>query len=394
MSHIIRSDEEAIEIAAKLGQEFSKEAARRDRERLLPRKEVDLLSASGLFGITVPREYSGADVSCVTLAEVFRLLAAGDSSLGQIPQNHFFCVEALSLGGSPSQKKFFFAELLEGKRFGNALTERGGKHVFDLATKITRLPDDGGYLINGKKFYSTGALFADWIPVMALDEQGRAVIAYVPRDAEGLEVIDDWSGMGQRTTASGTTVLNNVHVPGQYVVPHYRTYERPQYFGAHGQLMHVAIDVGIAEAALADTREFVRTRSRYYFDTNLKSAAEDPFVVRRFGELKIYVNAARALLRSAAEAVDRAKANTDEETAAASSIAVAEAKQLAEWTALKVTNDLFALSGTSATLAEFDLDRHWRNARTHTLHDPSRWKTYAVGNYYLNDIKPNNHVLI
>jgi alkylation response protein AidB-like acyl-CoA dehydrogenase len=200
--------------------------------------------------------------------------------------------------------------------------------------------------------------------------------------------------MGQRTTASGTTVLNNVHVPGQYVVPHYRTYERPQYFGAHGQLMHVAIDVGIAEAALADTREFVRTRSRYYFDTNLKSAAEDPFVVRRFGELKIYVNAARALLRSAAEAVDRAKANTDEETAAASSIAVAEAKQLAEWAALKVTNDLFALSGTSATLAEFDLDRHWRNARTHTLHDPSRWKTYAVGNYYLNDIKPNNHVLI
>ena len=196
MSHIIRSDEEAIEIAAKLGQEFSKEAARRDRERLLPRKEVDLLSASGLFGITVPREYGGADVSCVTLAEVFRLLAAGDSSLGQIPQNHFFCVEALSLGGSPSQKKFFFAELLEGKRFGNALTERGGKHVFDLATKITRLPDDGGYLINGKKFYSTGALFADWIPVMALDEQGRAVIAYVPRDAEGLEVIDDWSGWG------------------------------------------------------------------------------------------------------------------------------------------------------------------------------------------------------
>jgi alkylation response protein AidB-like acyl-CoA dehydrogenase len=284
VSHIIRSDEEAIEIAAKLSHEFSKEAARRDRERLLPRKEVDLLSASGLFGITVPREYGGADVSCVTLAEVFRLLAAGDSSLGQIPQNHFFCVEALSLGGSPSQKKFFFEELLEGKRFGNALTERGGKHVFDLATKISRLPDDGGYLINGKKFYSTGALFADWIPVMALDEQGRAVIAYVPRDAGGLKVIDDWSAMGQRTTASGTTVLNNVHVPEQYVVPHYLTYERPQYVGAHGQLMHVAIDVGIAEAALADTREFVRTRSRYYFDTNLKSAAEDPFVVRRFGD--------------------------------------------------------------------------------------------------------------
>jgi alkylation response protein AidB-like acyl-CoA dehydrogenase len=124
MPHIIRSDEEAIEIAGQLGREFSKEAAKRDRERLLPRKETDLLSASGLFGITVPREYGGSDVSCVTLTEVFRLLSAGDSSLGQIPQNHFFCIEALSLEGSPSQKKLFFAELLEGKRFGNALTEK------------------------------------------------------------------------------------------------------------------------------------------------------------------------------------------------------------------------------------------------------------------------------
>jgi SfnB family sulfur acquisition oxidoreductase len=394
MAHVIRSDEEAIEVAGRLAQEFSKEAARRDRERLLPHRELDLISSSGLLGITVPKEYGGADVSCVTLAEVFRLLSAGDSSLGQIPQNHFFCVEALTLEGSPEQKKFFFTELLEGKRFGNALSERGGKHVFDLATNITRLPGGGGYLVNGKKFYSTGALFADWIPVMALDEHSRAVIAFVPRAAEGLEVIDDWSGMGQRTTASGTTVLHNVHVPENYIVQHYRTYLRPQYFGAHGQLMHVAIDVGIAEAALADTREFVRTRSRYYFDTDLKQAANDPFVVRRFGELKIYVNAARALLASAAEAVDRAKAKTDEATTAASSIAVAEAKQLAEWTVLKVTNDLFELSGTSATLAEFDLDRHWRNARTHTLHDPSRWKTYAVGNYYLNDIRPNNHILI
>jgi alkylation response protein AidB-like acyl-CoA dehydrogenase len=49
---------------------------------------------------------------------------------------------------------------------------------------------------------------------------------------------------------------------------------------------------------------------------------------------------------------------------------------------------LFELAGSQATLAEHNLDRHWRNARVHTLHDPVRWKYHAIGNYYLNDENP------
>jgi alkylation response protein AidB-like acyl-CoA dehydrogenase len=114
VSHIIRSDEEAIEIAAKPGEEFSREAAGRDRERLLPRKEVDLLSASGLFGITMPREYGGADVSCVTLAEVFRLLAAGDSSLGQIPRARRW-PSSTSIGIGATRERIRCTTLRDGK---------------------------------------------------------------------------------------------------------------------------------------------------------------------------------------------------------------------------------------------------------------------------------------
>ena len=55
---------------------------------------------------------------------------------------------------------------------------------------------------------------------------------------------------------------------------------------------------------------------------------------------------------------------------------------------LLVSEKLFELAGSRATLAEFNLDRHWRNARVHTLHDPVRWKYHAIGNYYLNDANP------
>lgn len=211
---------------------------------------------------------------------------------------------------------------------------------------------------------------------------------------KGLRWYNDWSSMGQRATVSGTTILTNVSVAKEQIIPYYQAFERPQIRGAFGQIIHLAIDVGIADAALADTKEFVRTHSRVWFEAGVEKACLDPFIIRRFGELQIRVNSARALLRIAAETLDNAKANLNADTATKASVAVAEAKQLAEWTVLEVTNELFSLAGTKSTLAEFNLDRHWRNARTHTLHDPTRWKTYAVGNYHLNGINPNNHGLI
>jgi SfnB family sulfur acquisition oxidoreductase len=345
------------------------------------------------LAIGVPGTYGGAGISNVTLAEVFRLISRGDPNIGQIPQNHFCFVKAIELDGTETQKRFFFDQFLEGKRLGNALSEKATKHVFDLRTTIIRQPS-GDFIVNGEKFYTTGALIADWVPLFGNDSDNHLLIAYVPRDAKGVEVRDDWSGMGQRTTASGTTILKNVRVPAAWVIPHYQTYQAPQVFGAYGQIIHVAIDVGIAEAALEDAREFVRNKVRYWFEAKIDKPADHPFIVRRFGELSIKVNSAKLMLRRAAALLDAAERELNANSAALALIAVAEAKQAAEWAALEVSNDLFELAGTSATLSELNFDRHWRNARTHTLHDPSRWKTYAVGNYYLNGVKPANHGLI
>ncbi|MFI7401137.1 SfnB family sulfur acquisition oxidoreductase [Streptomyces sp. NPDC049541] len=392
-AHVIADDAEALAVAAALAEEFRAGASARDAERRLPREELDRLSASGLLAVTVPAEHGGADVTALTLAEVFRLLASADGSLAQIPQSHFVYVNVIRRQGTEEQRKFFFAELLAGRRFGNAQSEAGTKHIQDIRTRLEPQPD-GSYLLTGVKHYSTGALFADWIPVLARAEGDNLHVAYVPRQAPGLTVIDDWDGMGQRTTASGTVRLDGVEVPADRVFPHHLTFQGPQLHGAVAQLLHAAIDAGIAAGALTEAADFVRNKSRPWFESGVDTAAEDPLLIQRFGELALRVRASDALLREAARAVDAARTDLTDHTAAEASIAVAAAKVQAAQSAVEVASALFEVSGTRAALNSLNLHRHWRDARTHTLHDPTRWKIQHIGRYVLNGTRPPRHGLL
>ncbi len=389
-AHIIRDDLEAIAIAHELAAEFVKGDSERDQKRHLPALEVQKFSQSGLWGITVPKEYGGAFVSNVTLAEVVKIIAEADSSLGQIPQNHLYMVEAVRLDGTDDQKKFFFDLVLQGKRFGNAFSEVGTKSVTDVQTKL--LPSGSDFVLNGRKYYSAGALLADWVPVIASNEEGKTVVAFIEREVEGLTLLDDWTSFGQRTTASGTSIIENVKVKAEHVIPHYLAFERATPMGAIAQIIQAAVDVGIAKAAVRDTIYFVRNHTRPWVDSNLEKGYEDPLTLYNLGNVQIQVHAAEALLRRAGEFIDIAnESGLEELKVVEASIAVAEVKALATEASLLATNKLFELAGTKSTLQQFNYDRHWRNARAHTLHDPVRWKYYAVGNYFLNGVYPPRH---
>jgi SfnB family sulfur acquisition oxidoreductase len=387
---VITSDEQALIVASDLAEDFKRDSALRDRERRLPHPELEAFSRSGLWGISVPREYGGAGVSNVTLAKVIALIAQADGSLGQIPQNHFYALEVLRVNGSAAQKKRLYAEVLAGQRFGNALAELGTKTAHDRTTRLTRDVQDGrdGYRINGRKFYSTGALYAQRIPTSVVDEQGVQQLAFVPADSQGLNVIDDWSGFGQRTTGSGSVVFEDVFVAAEDVIPFQSAFERPTTVGPLAQILHAAIDTGIARAAYEDALHFVRTKTRPWIDSGNDKASEDPLTLKSFGHLSIRLHATEALLERSGEFLDAAQVEPNAETVAAASIAVAEARAISTEISLAAGSTLFELAGSQATLAEHGLDRHWRNARVHTLHDPVRWKYHAVGNYYLNQTNP------
>ncbi|BCH61689.1 SfnB family sulfur acquisition oxidoreductase [Agrobacterium vitis] len=388
-AHVIRSDAEAIEIAHRLAADFAKDAAIRDRDRIWPVAELDAFSQSGLWSINVPKEFGGPELSYATLAKVVEIISQADSSIGQVAQNHLGVVAAIRTVSDKAQQQLIFGEVLKGLRLGNAFSEFGSKRAADFETKFT---DHGDHVIvNGKKFYSSGALLAHKVPIVALDEEGRAWYAIADRDAPGLTVIDDWSSFGQRTTLSGTVILENVKVDKAWLVPGYKGYEVPTADGAIFQIIQVAVDTGIAQAAIVETIDFVRTKSRPWVDSGLDRASDDPYTIQAVGSLSLRLHAAQALLEKAGRAIDVAVTNPNADTVAQAQIITAEAKILSTEIAIEATNKLFELAGTRSTLAEHNLDRHWRNARTHTLHDPVRWKYSILGKYYLNGEKPPLH---
>jgi len=387
---LIASGAEAVDAAGRFAASMAGGVIGRDRAGSLPVAELAQFDASGLLGVTVPRKHGGSGLPPSVLAEVVRTIAAVDPAVAQGPQSHYLFTDVVAAFGSEGQRRRLFADVLAGRRIANALAERGGAHAQDLKTRLS-----AGRL-NGRKYYATGALTAHWIAVTAVDDTGRLTLVFIEREADGVSLDEDWNVMGQRATVSGSVSFENVVVDPELVLDYAHCFEVPQQFGARAQLYHASIQVGIAGGALRDAREFVVGKARPFFEAAWAGwadrALDDPHTIHRFGELATRVAAAEALLREAAHTLDEiGLVPADEDAAARGSIAVARAKAFGSETAVHVASDLFSLTGASAADERHDLDRHWRNARTHASHDPADWKYHHIGRYLLAGVLPPNH---
>nr|WP_314370133.1 SfnB family sulfur acquisition oxidoreductase [uncultured Acinetobacter sp.] len=390
---LISNDQQAINAAYQVADFALEDRNDRDQNRILPTEQIIHFSQKGLGGIRVPQQYGGAFVSNKTLAHVFRILSKADANVGQIPQNQFGLLNFINITGSDSQKQFIYTEILAGKRIANGGPEKNSRDTKAIQTTLNFEHDK--YFLNGEKFYSTGTSFADWLAIRALHPEGYTVLAIVDRHAKGVEVINDWNGFGQRTTASGTVKLHNVVVDPALFFDERIIADTPNVRGAYSQLLQVAIDVGIAEAAFDDSLSSIR-KARPIIDSGVEKASEEHYTLQEVGKLNILLDAAILLLDDAAEYLDELDqiAEISAEQAARASILVAEAKIYANDAALHISEKLLELGGSRASLSQHNLDQHWRNARVHTLHDPVRWKFHAIGDYYLNGTPPARHAWI
>lgn len=391
----VRDRAALVELSAEFGRRFVTGAVARDLERRMPFEEISELARSGLLAARVPAAYGGPEVSMGEFAQIIVNLSKGDPNIAQSAAATFPNVEKIRIYGSDAQKRRYFGLLLDGRRLnGNAAAERGGTRIGDMATRIIRDSgrDDGGYRLDGRKYYTTGSLFAEFTLVTALLEGGRAA-AVVPVDRAGVTIIDDWDGMGQRTTASGTMIFENVRLDEGEVMPIPDYGRRRTYEGAFAQLLHSALDTGIALAALEDAVAYGRTHARPLPEAGVGLAVEDPYVQYTVGEMAVLAHGAEALVGRAAAVLDEAVRLFHRDGAAdrplgEASVAVAEAKFAASEASVKVSEMLYRIGGASATSRALNLDRHWRNARTHTTHDPVAYKAKAIGNFYLTGALP------
>ena len=394
---VLSSTHEALQTARSVAATIAAGVVERELTGTWPEQELRQVAASGLLGIIVPATHGGPDLPQSTAVEVLRILSQADSAVGQLLLSHFVLSAAIQglEGADPAPR--IYRDVLDGAQIGNATVERGTRTSVERLTTVTRRDDDT-WVLNGKKFYATGALGATWIGVAARipdTEPSHGATVFVQPVDPGVSLnLDRWTSFGQRGTASGEVVLDQVVVDDEFVIDEGPDPDPvtapPSVLGAFDQALPAAVDIGIARAALEDGARFVTTKTRPWFEAGVDSAAEEPHVVRRFGELTARLYALEALLARGAGLVDEALAAPEltQEAAASASLNIAAAKALAQEFAVEIASGVFELAGASATDAGYALDRHWRNVRVHSLHDPARWKYVHLGNHTLFGTNP------
>lgn len=366
-------------------------ALRRELDGELPFEPVRWLKEAGFGALRVPVELGGRGASLPELTQLWIDLATADANLTQALRGHFaFAEDRRWQHARGADQRRWFRRFVAGEIVGNAWSEAGATAVGTQRTLLTRSGD--GFRLDGTKYYTTGCIYAEWadVQVCRRDEDDLA-IAVVDLRADGVTVSDDWDGFGQRGTGSGTTTFAHVAVGPADVLP---LGERFPYQTALYQLNLLATLVGIGKAALADAVDEVRRRERNFSHANAARVRDDAQVLARVGEIAAAVYAAEAAtIRVAAALQDVDDAAAADEATLLAAVEVAEIESCAAQVVvselvLRATSDLFDTLGASATSRSRSLDRHWRNARTVSSHNPRILKARVVGAYEVNGTPP------
>lgn len=364
----------------------------RERTRTLPFEPITWLKQAGFGAVRVPVEHGGGGASIPQLFQLLIELSEADSNVTQALRGHFAFVEdRLNAPASP-QRDVWLKRFVAGELVGNAWSEVGSVAIGDVITKVSQ--KDGEWVANGRKFYSTGSIFADWIDLYARRADNNAdIIAAVSTHQPGVVQQDDWDGFGQRTTGSGTSVYTDAKIAEENIFP-FET--RFKYQTAYYQLFHLATLAGIGRAIERDVAQQVRDRQRVYSNGNTSHVSQDAQIQQVVGQISALVYAAEATALRATLPAQRAfearlqgdNAEAERQANIDAEIESAQGQIVVSELVLRAGTDLFNALGASAASTSKSLDRHWRNARTVASHNPIVYKSRIVGDWRINGTEP------
>lgn len=353
-----------------------------------PYYAIDLIRKLKLGALRLPVESGGGGASIRDLFYVLIRLAEADPDVAHSLRSHFSQVEEFLRSPDSEQREQWLQRIANGDIIGNAFTEISSKNVGKYEFETTLSPDGDGYRLNGTKYFSTGAMYSDWVLVMASTAEGKTVAVVLPSNREGIVMQDDWDGIGQKLTGSGTTYLNNVVVYEEEITVIDKT-ETP--FNSILQLFLHGVIAGILRNVVTDASTLVQNRKRTFTFAAADKPVNDPQLQQIIGQLSSIAFAAEAIVLSAADALDDAvnsaiDGNIDYLLSHEASLRTAQAKVVIDDLALRASSLLFEVGGASATRESAKLDRHWRNVRTIASHNPTVYKARAIGNYVVNGV--------
>jgi alkylation response protein AidB-like acyl-CoA dehydrogenase len=351
-----------------------------------PDYAMELIKKSRFGALRLPTELGGGGASLRDSFYAVIRLAEADPDVAHALRFHFYQVEDLLRNPEDESSKRWLKKIAEGSIIGNAYTEISTIHVGKYEFETSLLPEGDGYRLNGTKYFSTGTLYADYVFVTASNQEGKTVSAVIPTNREGVIVEDDWDGIGQKLTGSGTTRFNHV-----FVYPHEVTVDPEDKvpINSHLQLFLQAVISGILRNIVSDASVLVKSRKRTFSFAPADTPAADPLLQETIGHLASKAFAAEAIVLAAADALEQAvnlvvDGNIDFALSHEASLRAAQAKVVVDELALKAATLLFEVGGASATRASANLDRHWRNIRTISSHNPIAYKARAIGDLVVN----------
>lgn len=377
-----------LQTARRLAAEFAETAVERDEAGGTPKLQRDAIRQSGLLALSIPTQFGGLGASWSETLGVVREFAKVDSSIAHVFGFQHLMLATVRLFSRPDQWQPWFEQTARKNWFwGNALNP--------LDTRTVVKTFDGWREFSGKKSFCSGASDSEMLIASAIDESagGKLLIAAIPSGRTGITLHGDWDNMGQRQTDSGSATFERVRVeenellldPGPLSTPF--ACLRPLI----AQLHFSHIFLGIAEGALEEARQYTLKEGRPWFRSKAQHVSEDPYVLRHYGEFWVGLESVRLLVEHAAARLDEAwhKGHAlGAEERAQLALSIATAKVAAVRTGLDICSRLFEVTGARATHASLRLDRHWRNLRTQSLHDPVDYKLHELGEWALNQTRP------
>lgn len=373
--------------AAELRKIFHTDAPARDRAGGRPTEQIELLKRSGLLKVQIPREFGGEGQPISTAYRIVREFARTDGSLAHLFAYHIQQLNKVVTTGSRAQQARIFTQTARDNLFwGNT-----GTH---FTRTLTARRDGDGYILNGYRTFCSGSHVADYISVVWDEEPtGERVSAFLPTTREGLTLHDDWDGLGQRQTGSGTVTFTDVRVGADEIRDSQATAGTAfsTLVALLAQTALTSIFTGSAQGALIEARDYTFAHSRPFLAAGVEKVTEDPWIQRVYGELYAQIAAATLLADQSLAVLDsaweRGLALTEHERGAFA-VSASAANVFAGNVALDVTARIFELTGARAATTARGLDRFWRNVRTHTLHNPAEYKLRNIGLWHLTGAFP------
>ncbi|WP_336488526.1 acyl-CoA dehydrogenase family protein [Methylobacterium nigriterrae] len=366
-------------------------AVERDRRHGLPHAEIGWLREANFTTLRLDPASGGHGASLPELFNLLIELSQADSNVTNALRAHFGFTEDVLCSSSPEWRARWIERIGRGETVGSGVSETGPAKVGQFDTVVRQRGSER--VVEGRKFYTTGSLFADYIHLSAQDEDGQPVVAAVPTRAPGVAIVDDWDGFGQALTASGTARFEGVVLAPDLIKP---DPARFPYAMGFFQLVHLATLAGIGRAAADDVARLVAERTRVYSHGNAGRTADDPQVQAVVGRVRGNAYAAGAVVLKAADALQRAHeahltgagSAAAERATALADVEVNQAVTVVTNLVLDATTGLFDALGASAVKEGLGLDRYWRNARTIASHNPRIYRDRIVGAFAVNGSEP------